>query len=174
MNNTKVRVSYPFECNRCGLVVRKQNASKKAHRNGKCRKGCDGIQRNRGGYPLDPLLRQRHVVALKEANKIKKRIMSAPFQAPDFYQSRGWLEVRHDVLKRYGGRCMLCGDQKSGMHVDHIKPRSKYPELALDINNLQVLCRDCNLGKSNRDQTDWRPKIAVLPVSEQAFESSPR
>ena len=42
------------------------------------------------------------------------------------------------------------------LHVDHIKPRSKHPELELDINNLQILCKDCNLGKSNTDSIDYR------------------
>jgi 5-methylcytosine-specific restriction endonuclease McrA len=28
--------------------------------------------------------------------------------------------------------------------------------LALEITNLQVLCADCNIGKSNTDETDWR------------------
>ena len=50
---------------------------------------------------------------------------------------------------------MVCGSTER-IHVDHIKPRSKYPELELDINNLQVLCEDCNIGKSNIDETDWR------------------
>jgi 5-methylcytosine-specific restriction endonuclease McrA len=43
------------------------------------------------------------------------------------------------------------------MHVDHIKPRSLFPLLAADPENLQVLCEDCNVGKSNVDTTDWRP-----------------
>jgi hypothetical protein len=42
------------------------------------------------------------------------------------------------------------------LHVDHIKSRSKHPDLALEITNLQVLCADCNIGKSNTDETDWR------------------
>ena len=47
------------------------------------------------------------------------------------------------------------------MNVDHIKPRKKYPELALDKSNLQVLCEECNHGKGNWDETDWRPENAV-------------
>jgi 5-methylcytosine-specific restriction endonuclease McrA len=42
------------------------------------------------------------------------------------------------------------------MHVDHIKPRSKYPALELAEDNLQVLCELCNIGKSNTNETDWR------------------
>ena len=41
--------------------------------------------------------------------------------------------------------------------VDHIKPRSRFPGLELDPDNLQILCSDCNMGKSNDDCTDFRP-----------------
>ena len=62
-------------------------------------------------------------------------------------------------MRRHGGACQCCGATRSAgaqIHVDHIKPRSKYPELELDIENLQVLCGDCNLGKSNKYIDDWR------------------
>lgn len=76
-----------------------------------------------------------------------------------FYESREWRELRYRVLTKYGWKCMGCGrTRKDGviLHVDHIKPRSKYPELELDENNLQVLCADCNIGKSNKFDTDHR------------------
>jgi 5-methylcytosine-specific restriction endonuclease McrA len=41
--------------------------------------------------------------------------------------------------------------------VDHIKPRSTHPKLALAFDNLQLLCEDCNIGKSNKCDIDWRP-----------------
>jgi len=77
----------------------------------------------------------------------------------DFYWSREWRAIRYLALKRHGASCLACGrSAKDGIiiHVDHVKPRSKYPELELNVNNLQILCEDCNLGKSNIDETDWR------------------
>lgn len=74
----------------------------------------------------------------------------------DFYESRKWLELKYKARKLYPRKCMLCLIEGVEMHVDHIKPKSRYPELAYDINNLQILCRHCNLGKSNKDETDFR------------------
>ena len=70
--------------------------------------------------------------------------------------------VRYEVLKRANKRCELCGVQEGDegyedrlpLHIDHIEPRSKGG--SNEIDNLQVLCRACNLGKSNRDDTDFR------------------
>ena len=73
-----------------------------------------------------------------------------------FYRSAEWLELRYKTLVQYGRKCMCCGTEDAVFHVDHIKPRSKYPELQLDPNNLQILCEACNLGKSNKDETDFR------------------
>ena len=39
-------------------------------------------------------------------------------------------------------------------------PDREYPELALDPNNAQTTCSDCNHGKGDRDQTDWRQPVA--------------
>lgn len=77
----------------------------------------------------------------------------------DFYNSKAWRSIRYMAFKQYGKHCMCCGaTAQSGvvMHVDHIKPRSKFPELALTLSNLQILCEDCNIGKGAWDSTDWR------------------
>lgn len=84
----------------------------------------------------------------------KKKKRPSPSKA--FYESRQWLELRYLVLKKYGRVCMCCRTDKGQMHVDHILPRSKYPELQLVESNLQVLCRACNLGKSSKHEDDWR------------------
>lgn len=75
-----------------------------------------------------------------------------------FYSSKEWKSLRYKALLKYGRQCLCCGNKPpyTIWHVDHIKPRSKFPKLELDINNLQILCEDCNLGKSNKDTTDFR------------------
>ena len=97
----------------------------------------------------------------RKSNKIKtpKRVTSKKQSSKSFYSSREWREVRVKALVKNGRKCCLCGRApKDGiiLHVDHIKPRSNYPELELSLSNLQILCEDCNLGKSNHYEEDWR------------------
>jgi 5-methylcytosine-specific restriction endonuclease McrA len=76
-----------------------------------------------------------------------------------FLQTYEWRKLRMEALKKYTPKCMCCGSTPASgavMNVDHIKPRRLFPSLAMDINNLQILCHDCNHGKGNWDQTDWR------------------
>lgn len=74
-----------------------------------------------------------------------------------FFESREWQTLRYRALKVYGRKCMNCGTVEGVLQVDHIKPRSKYPQLSLEFSNLQVLCKPCNMGKGNTDETDFRP-----------------
>jgi 5-methylcytosine-specific restriction endonuclease McrA len=79
--------------------------------------------------------------------------------ADEFLMSYEWRCARMIALKRHGAKCQCCGATTATgavLNVDHIKPRRTHPELALDQNNLQVLCAACNHGKGNWDDTDWR------------------
>ena len=83
----------------------------------------------------------------KIPNKIKK--------TRSFYDSDEWLILRRIPLKLYGRTCMKCGSTTK-IHVDHIKPRSLHPLLELELQNLQILCKDCNNEKSNKNEADYR------------------
>lgn len=93
-------------------------------------------------------------------------IKKAPYVATDaFLSSYEWRRVRMEALKLHGARCQCCGASPADgavMNVDHIKPRKLFPHLALDVNNLQILCGECNHGKGNWDMTDWRPHIKAI------------
>lgn len=73
-----------------------------------------------------------------------------------FIRSKEWKNLRPIVFDYYGRRCMKCGCEEK-LQIDHIKPRSDYPELALDFTNLQVLCWSCNKAKG-KDIIDYRFK----------------
>jgi hypothetical protein len=60
--------------------------------------------------------------------------------------------LRFKVMQRDFFRCVACGrspakDPNTELHVDHIMPWSKGGETVYE--NLQTLCKKCNLGKGN-------------------------
>lgn len=84
-------------------------------------------------------------------NDYVTRVNVSKFSSKNFYKSREWKELRLAALS-VCSKCLLCGASKETgavLHVDHIKPRSLWPELSLDINNMQILCGPCNMAKSN-------------------------
>ena len=94
----------------------------------------------------------------KAKNKIKKQPeVAVSFEdAVKFYETYEWKRLRYATLKKYERKCMCCGSTEGVFHVDHIKPLRRYWNLRLDPNNVQVLCADCNRGKGNWDETDFR------------------
>lgn len=62
------------------------------------------------------------------------------------------LRLRFKVMARDHFKCCKCGkspatDPSVVLHIDHIYPYSKGGETIME--NLQTLCSDCNLGKSD-------------------------
>jgi len=75
-----------------------------------------------------------------------------------FLQSPEWKALRVQALELYGRRCAKCGQEQTRsrrINVDHIKPRKFFPELALELSNLQPLCGPCNKAKGNRHFTNY-------------------
>lgn len=63
------------------------------------------------------------------------------------------LSFRYDILKRDNFRCVKCGaspalNPGTQLHIDHKLPWSKGGETQEE--NLQTLCSECNLGKSDK------------------------
>jgi predicted transcriptional regulator len=87
--------------------------------------------------------RWARVYRVHPVNPVVEPVSETKQTADEFYRSTAWLTLRYRVIMKYGGCCQACGHRPgpgTPLHVDHIKPRSKYPELALVIENLQCLC----------------------------------
>lgn len=76
-----------------------------------------------------------------------------------FYRSGEWHRLRDAVLQRDNYECQEC--KRNGklttrhddiLEVDHIKTVEEHPELATDMNNMQVLCKSCHNKKHGRFQ----------------------
>ena len=78
-------------------------------------------------------------------------------QSANFLNSKEWKNLKKEAAKKYGEICLKCGSNNC-INFDHVKPRKYYPELALDINNIQPLCAKCNKNKGNHNFTDYRFK----------------
>ncbi|MFC2019101.1 HNH endonuclease [Chloroflexota bacterium] len=91
---------------------------------------------------------RRRVIELAEERK--KRLD----ETRQFYSSPEWQLIRKQIIKEKGRVCSDCKiyiRSNIDITVDHIRPRSKYPDFSLDKNNLQVLCRSCNSSKGATD-----------------------
>ena len=133
------------------------------------RKNCGQLLCNvhaAAGMPRMSLEQAKEVIKTNTSRKKKRPEQSKKpkkeklfVQTDEFLSSWEWTTLRMKVLLKHGRRCMCCGaDPSDGAKicVDHIKPRSTHPELALIEENLQVLCYECNKGKGAWNMTDFR------------------
>ncbi len=94
-------------------------------------------------------------LVLKTQPKVEDRL---------FLQSKEWKRLRYKALKFHGNKCQSCGsspDTGAVLNVDHILPRRLFPNHALQLENLQVLCSECNEGKGNWDMTSFKEKEKI-------------
>lgn len=74
------------------------------------------------------------------------RRVPSPSRRPRYSQFDDCAELREYVFDRDGGQCRFCGDRQ-GLVVDHIvslrNGGTNHPQ------NLQTLCRDCNVRKGS-------------------------
>jgi hypothetical protein len=66
---------------------------------------------------------------------------------------KGYKIWRRKVLEKYP-ICNKCKKRKS-KHADHIKPVSRFPELALVVSNGQGLCEICHKIKTKEDYKNY-------------------
>lgn len=72
------------------------------------------------------------------------------YNCENYNNRKGWLSLKSKILylKKY---CEIC-NSKRFLQVHHILPRSSNPELAMDEENLMVLCKDCHKSIHSKDK----------------------
>jgi len=74
-----------------------------------------------------------------------------------------WTNVRKHVLARDNYECQECGfSEKEIMQVDHILPKSIYPELMYKSENCITLCPNCHARKTIHEKKSKLYKITTL------------
>ncbi|UKO96665.1 HNH endonuclease [Nostoc sp. UHCC 0870] len=102
------------------------------------------------------------------------RYVNGDYECGTTQESKDWVTENSD------GYCPICEQHysvKGGKSIDHKLPRSQYPWLSMDFQNLWVICRSCNQEKSDMNwyeyehyifihYPDWYPAVkAVRPKS---------
>ena len=82
--------------------------------------------------------------------------------AIDKLNSRRYREQRERIFSRDGRVCQICGTDEGEMHIDHIIPRKSGGDHSLD--NLRVLCKNCNLRKGALNEGVFLAQTATPPV----------
>ena len=82
--------------------------------------------------------------------------------ASPFYSSSAWINCRRRYAKSVGGLCECClkrGLYTPGTQVHHknkLTPENvNNPEVALNWDNLELLCRDCHLEVHEVNHHRW-------------------
>jgi uncharacterized protein (TIGR02646 family) len=67
-------------------------------------------------------------------------------------QYHEYQQARLDLIKRLGEYCSFCeGRIAANLAVEHILPKSLYPQLALSWDNFLIACTNCNSTKGHQD-----------------------
>jgi 5-methylcytosine-specific restriction endonuclease McrA len=82
------------------------------------------------------------IYAIDSGEKPKKK----PKKKKRLYTHEEWQLARAETFASHGRICYLCKIAEA-TQVDHVRPKSKFPELALVRSNLRPVCWPCNKRK---------------------------
>lgn len=100
--------------------------------------------------PLDDKHRQAKINRQCKVSQVKKSI-SSRYNSPDIKQA---------LQNMYEKRCCYCEGKITPQiidHIEHLRPKSLFPHLIVDWDNLHCCCPVCNQNK--QDQWDFKNPI---------------
>lgn len=71
--------------------------------------------------------------------------------------------LRDHLLPRLQFRCCYCQQRKTERHgltwdIEHVAPKSLYPQFLFDLSNLAISCKECNIAKGEKNTLSGRCK----------------
>ena len=96
--------------------------------------------------------------------KIRELVSDSRYGWHAFYKTKEWDHKRREILQRDHHACVECkrrGRYTQANTVHHIVHLKSAPELALENDNLESLCRDCHEKiheKENVKKNFWTPE----------------
>ena len=97
---------------------------------------------------------KRRIIAIDNEHHLQRKHHSPHPKGADHHCWNGGGEQyqKMQALERDDHTCQRCRMRdEEVMSVDHIKPRSLFPELKADLENLQTLCANCHARKTIMD-----------------------
>lgn len=113
---------------------------------------CPSCQKEFEVRPLDSWRKSCSRECASKILKAKNAKNLGPFKTTAtkrFYSSAEWKELRQQAFERDNFTCVDCGRNPVYLEANHIKPRSSYPELKLELSNIETLCKPCHVKKKD-------------------------
>lgn len=86
-------------------------------------------------------------------------------RSENIQSSNNYLIYKEQLVKDFRDLCGYCGKNRNyffdNFQIDHFRPKSKYPDLKNDYNNLVLSCPICNRNKSDDWPTNDKYKIII-------------
>ena len=102
---------------------------------------------------VDPFYLLKLIMTNKKVTVAWLRELIRKGDTSAFYNTNEWGQLRERKRKLEHNECERCrekGIHKRGVNVHHKKYLRRYPELALNINNLECLCDECHYEEHHK------------------------
>ena len=104
------------------------------------------LSQKKAGIKKEKEARRRALLAIYEAAcRERERIWKEKGIDEDFGRSKQWQKARKQVIKEWQGVCAVCCLKIEGLiHIHHIHPKGRFPEKALEFENLAPVHAPCH------------------------------
>lgn len=99
--------------------------------------------------------------------KVRKPLLKSGTLKSNGKYAKKWLSTKHQWYKLnppdHAGYyyCYVCGVYltKAEVELDHVKSRSRHPELRYDLTNIKPICHKDNIGKGSMDIEKYKSML---------------